>query len=102
MRTSIKASIMAVATAGLIVGSAVTASATEAKGHHDDADNTNICGNVNQEQEGGGGLIPALLGGDYHQSAEGPVICQNGEKNTVNRESNDFTLLDLGHGLNLL
>ena len=94
MRTFIKASITTVAAAGLICGSAAAATAGE-RDHQprDNHDQINVCGNVEQQQNGG--LLGELLG-DAEQEAEGPVICQNGVENSVDDHSVRFTLLDLG------
>ncbi|MFG2196099.1 hypothetical protein [Streptomyces sp. NPDC048639] len=92
MRKFTRASFTAVVAAGLICASAAAATAGE-RGHHprDNYDQFNVCGNVHQEQYGS--LLDGLLGNE--QEAEGPVICQNGVENSVDRHTVRFSLLPL-------
>ncbi|MFF3765514.1 hypothetical protein ACFYYR_15700 [Streptomyces sp. NPDC001922] len=91
MRTSIKASVLAIAAVAALGVSATTATAHER--HAKDGDlQANICGNTDQTAFA---FDDAALA-DVDQEAEGPVFCQNGENNTAINYAPESGLIYLG------
>ncbi|MCM2578118.1 hypothetical protein [Streptomyces meridianus] len=73
MRTSLKLSVIAIAAASVIGGSAAAATASE-RSYERSNDQTNVCGNSAQEAR-------ASRGGENDQSYRAAVLCQSGKVN---------------------
>lgn len=75
MRTSLRLSVIAIAAASVIGGSAAAASASE-RSYERSNDQTNICGNTSQEAR-------ASRGGEVDQQARSTAVCQSGKVNVI-------------------